>query len=209
MTVKTYSHYRDWPMDEWPWSDFSPREMASKREGALKLDTNAMDRLQALRTRLGRPLLITSAYRSPAHNRAVGGAKNSYHMQGVAFDVRMENHDPAEFEAAARAEGFTGFGFYPRSGFMHIDTGPERTWGNRWKDTETRLPVEPPRQPEKLSENRRAQAAGGIAVASAGVGLADQVTREGGIVDRLQDPSVLLIVVIGVAAWLFWQSWRG
>jgi hypothetical protein len=36
------------------------------------------------------------------------------------------------FEAAARDVGFLGFGFYPRSGFMHIDFGPARQWGERF-----------------------------------------------------------------------------
>ena len=34
------------------------------------------------------------------------------------------------FEAAARAVGFLSFGYYPRSGFMHIDLGPARSWGD-------------------------------------------------------------------------------
>lgn len=36
-------------------------------------------------------------------------------------DASMANHDPAAFEAAARDVGFLGIGFYPRSGFMHVD----------------------------------------------------------------------------------------
>ena len=44
----------------------------------------------------------------------------------------MANHDPEAFEAAARAVGFRGFGFYPRSGFIHIDLGPARNWGERF-----------------------------------------------------------------------------
>ena len=40
-------------------------------------------------------------------------------MEGIAFDVAMANHDPEAFEAAARAIGFQGFGFYPRSGFSN------------------------------------------------------------------------------------------
>lgn len=47
---------------------------------------------------------------------------------GKAFDVVMTNHDPAHFEQAAKAVGFTGFGHYPKSNFMHIDTGPARRW---------------------------------------------------------------------------------
>ena len=53
-------------------------------------------------------------------------------MEGIAFDIAMANHDPEAFEAAARAIGFRGFGFYPRSGFMHIDLGPARSWGKRF-----------------------------------------------------------------------------
>ena len=139
-----YRHYSDYPVDQWRWPSFSPREMASKGEGELKIDNDAMDRLQSLRDKLGRPLLITSAYRSAAHNKRVGGAKASKHMQAIAFDVRMENHDPHEFEEAARSVGFTGFGYYPKSGFMHIDTGPRRSWGTHWPKTETKLPVEAP-----------------------------------------------------------------
>ena len=41
-------------------------------------------------------------------------------MEGIAFDIAMANHDPEAFEAAARAIGFRGFGFYPRSGFINV-----------------------------------------------------------------------------------------
>ena len=59
----------------------------------------------------------------------MGGAPASKHMLGTAFDIAMSNHDPVAFEAAARDVGFLGFGYYPRSGFMHIDLGPARSWG--------------------------------------------------------------------------------
>ena len=99
----------------------SPAAAASTR-----IDAAALDKLQALRDRLGKPLIVRSAYRSPEHNRAVGGAPASKHMLGTAFDISMANHDPAQFEATARAVGFRGFGRYPRSGFMDIDLGPAR-----------------------------------------------------------------------------------
>jgi hypothetical protein len=63
---------------------------------------------------------VRSAYRSPEHNRGVGGAVASGHLDGAAFDIAMANHDPEAFETAARAAGFRSFGFYPRSGFMHM-----------------------------------------------------------------------------------------
>jgi len=54
---------------------------------AIRINTEAMDKLQALRDRQGKPLIVRSAYRSAEHNRAVGGAQASKHMQGTAFDL--------------------------------------------------------------------------------------------------------------------------
>ena len=140
--IINHIHYSRVDMSEWRWPNFQPHELASKREGALMIDTDALDKLQALRTALGQPMTVVSAYRSPAHNKAVGGAKNSYHMKAMAFDIAMHNHDPHEFERLARDAGFTGFGFYPHKGFMHIDIGPARQWGPRWENTQ------PPRKPD-------------------------------------------------------------
>lgn len=137
-------HFSKFPKTKWRWKNFSPRELACKGTGFLLVNENALDKLQALRNELDRPLLITSAYRSPQHNKNVGGATNSLHMQGIAFDVRMENQDPHEFEAAARRIGFTGFGYYPHRGFMHIDTRTRpTTWGTPFPRTITSLPPEP------------------------------------------------------------------
>ena len=107
--------------------DKSPRDVSCRRK--LLINEPALDKLQALRDRLGKPLIVRSAYRSPEHNRAVGGASRSKHLDGAAFDIAMTNHDPVVFAAAAREVGFLGFGFYPRSGFMHVDLGPARQWG--------------------------------------------------------------------------------
>ena len=130
MPTLTCPHWRDVPANTWRWPNFSAAEIACRGTGASKINTEAMDKLQALRDRLGKPLIIRSAYRSQEHNRAVGGAPASKHMQATAFDIAMSNHDPAAFEAAAQAVGFLGFGCYPRSGFMHIDLGPARSWGD-------------------------------------------------------------------------------
>lgn len=50
--------------------------------------------LQRMRDLLGMPLIVSSAYRSPAVNRAVGGASNSQHMQGLAADIRCPAYGP-------------------------------------------------------------------------------------------------------------------
>nr|WP_240517574.1 D-Ala-D-Ala carboxypeptidase family metallohydrolase [Paracoccus salipaludis] len=51
------------------------------------------------------PLIVRSAYRSPKHDRPVGGATRSKHMDGADFDLSMANHAPVTFEAVAREVG--------------------------------------------------------------------------------------------------------
>lgn len=206
---KIYKHWKDYPMKAWRWKNFSPQELACKGTGNLMLDPDTMDKLQALRDRLGRPLIITSAYRSPQHNRNVGGAARSKHMEGIAFDVRQDNHEPAQFIHAAKAVGFTAIGTYPRSGFIHIDTrAGGASWGDPYPASASGLAEVPTRQPESLGENKNAQIAGGIGLAGSGVALADQVSKEGGILDRLQDPMVLIFIIAIAAGWLFWREWK-
>ena len=130
---KVYKNWAVFPMSAWAWPSFSPQELACRGTGQLMVDEASMDKLQALRTMLGKPIILNSAFRSEAHNKKVGGAPNSQHLKAKAFDCRMENWNPAVFEAAARKCGFTGFGYYPKQGFMHIDTGPARVWGTPFK----------------------------------------------------------------------------
>lgn len=126
-----YTDWREVPTREWPWPNFSPEEIACKGSGALLADFDALCRLQGLRYLLGKPVHLNSAYRSEAHNKAVGGSPKSQHLLGRAFDIALPHHGFTrdELTAAARAIGFTGIGQY-RS-FVHVDTGPPRTWDHR------------------------------------------------------------------------------
>jgi hypothetical protein len=181
MTTTYYENWRDVPERDWRWPHFSPAEIACRGTGQLKLHPAALDKLQALRDRLGKPLIIRSAYRSPEHNRAVGGAKASKHMDGTAFDIAMRNHDPAAFEAAAREVGFLGFGYYPRSGFMHIDLGPARTWGEKFPVRSVPFAAETTPTREVLAESRTmkgAGAAGAATIGAAGIEVAQGVLAE-------------------------------
>lgn len=138
-TFKVYDHYDDFPKADWRWKDFKPKELACRGDNKLAVDEDAMDKLQALRDLLGKPIILNSAYRSPAYNRRIGGASKSMHIEARAYDCAMGNHDPARFEAAARQVGFTGFGFYPNHNFIHIDTGRPREWGKRWFDPQEQV----------------------------------------------------------------------
>ena len=181
MTTSYFNHWRDVPAARWRWKNFSPAEIACRGSGSLRIHEEALDTLQALRDRLGKPLIVRSAYRSEAHNRAVGGAPRSKHLDGTAFDIAMANHDPVAFEAAARAVGFLGFGNYPRSGFMHIDLGPARSWGDPFPARPVPFAPELPPAREVLSESRTLRgggAAGAATVGAAGVEVLQDVLAE-------------------------------
>ena len=181
MTTTTFKHWRDVPERSWRWKNFSPAEIACRGTGSIRVHEEALDKLQALRDRLGKPLIVRSAYRSQAHNRAVGGAPRSKHMDGTAFDIAMANHDPVAFEAAARSVGFRGFGFYPRSGFIHVDLGPARQWGERFPVRQTAFAEETPPARETLADSRTMKGSGAAGVATlgaAGVEVAQTVLAE-------------------------------
>ena len=63
------------------------------------IDPNARRLFAALQSQWGSDLQLTSAYRSPGHNARVGGAKNSRHMRGDAFDIDTSGM-PVIFEGA-------------------------------------------------------------------------------------------------------------
>lgn len=89
--------------------------------------------LDALRERLGAPVVPTSVYRSPTYNSAIAGAGASQHMEFNAIDFVVRNHMSPDTWASAlkdmRASGVFsgGIGTYP--GFVHVDTrGNNATW---------------------------------------------------------------------------------
>ena len=198
--IRTFRHFREVPDSAWRWQNFSPAEIACRGTGQLKLHPEAMDKLQSLRDRLGKPLIIRSAYRSPEHNRAVGGAKASKHMEGTAFDIAMANHDPVALEAAARAVGFLGFGYYPRSGFMHIDLGPARTWGERFPVRALPFAPEAPIAREVLAESRTMRGAGAAGLATVG---AAGVEVAQGVLAEAQGAVLPLIPYLDSLRWIF------
>ncbi|QLE85404.1 DUF882 domain-containing protein [Shewanella sp. Scap07] len=76
---------------------------------------------------------VISGYRSPKTNamlaaKSNGVAKKSYHMKGMAMDIAVPGVDLKTLREAAIELKLGGVGYYPRSGFIHVDTGPVRTW---------------------------------------------------------------------------------
>lgn len=102
---------------------FRVSEFASK-DGSevILIDEELVRLLEQIRVWAGAPVTISSAYRSYSHNRAVGGASNSYHVKGQAADIIVSGKTPVEVARFAQAIGARGVGLYTRSRFVHVDT---------------------------------------------------------------------------------------
>ena len=76
---------------------------------------------------------IMSGYRSPVTNdrlrrRNSAAAKGSFHVKGKAVDIRIPGYSTNAVRRVAVELQQGGVGYYPRSKYVHIDTGPVRSW---------------------------------------------------------------------------------
>ncbi|MEQ9487567.1 MAG: DUF882 domain-containing protein [Alphaproteobacteria bacterium] len=101
----------------------------------IDMDIALMHLLHKLRTKVHsrQSFNVISGYRSPATNaklreKSNGVAKKSFHMRGMAIDISLQGCDLHELRDAARELHLGGVGFYPKSGFIHVDTGRPRYW---------------------------------------------------------------------------------
>jgi hypothetical protein len=216
-------HWTQVAKDDWPSIYFSPQEVACRRTGLVMLTADsraALKKLDALRRAMGHPLLLTSGYRSPAHNAAVGGAKGSYHMKGTAFDINMSNVDPHRCEEEARRVGFTGIGIYARSGFLHVDTR-DGYWRGVQQGKEfprrsfNRFATETPATPVVDAAKEAAPVIGIGGMIEAAVAQAEPVLREAapGLPENIQGyiitaAGLLALALIGFRVYKNWKAKR-
>ena len=111
--------------------NFRVEEFACKDgEKVVLIDSELVERLQALRDLLGKPININSAYRTLAHNKKVGGQELSPHLAGQAADIVCPGYPPSEIAKAAETVGFRGIGLYDT--FVHVDVNPRcARWDKR------------------------------------------------------------------------------
>lgn len=106
-------------------ANFKASELACKcgkcGSTGREMDAGFMVKLQTLRDLYERPIHISSGYRCSAHNLAVGGAANSYHLKGRAVDILIpkgeSRYDLCKY--LFQLQYFRGIGFY--DGWVHID----------------------------------------------------------------------------------------
>lgn len=88
--------------------------------------------LEVIRTYFNAAVTINSGYRTPAYNKAVGGARSSAHLTASAADITVEGHSASQVRFAI--EGLIRVGALRNGGlgqyrtFCHYDIGKPRRW---------------------------------------------------------------------------------
>ena len=95
--------------------------------GKADMDEYFMLTLDNLRESYGHPIFLSSGYRCPEHNAAIGGVKGSYHTLGVAVDISIYGKYAYDLLKLIFDMGFEGVGIAQKGPynkrFIHIDKG--------------------------------------------------------------------------------------
>ncbi len=86
--------------------------------------------LSRISSNFGRPVIVTSGYRSPGQNRRAGGARHSYHMSCMAADIKVPGVSPSRIARFARSlPSVGGVGFHTYTTAVHVDVADRvATW---------------------------------------------------------------------------------
>ena len=106
-----------------------------RQNKVIRIDTANLDIISATQTLLdtNEAFELLSGYRTKKTNKMLarvtaGVARNSYHVKGMAADLRMRSRTVNQIGRAAEACKSGGVGRYTNSSFVHIDCGPLRRW---------------------------------------------------------------------------------
>lgn len=114
-------------------SEFDSKDGADMPDEVLANITKLAMNLQVLRDYLGVTIRINSGYRSPEHNKKIGGATNSFHVKGMAGDIQNSTHTPKQIFNAIEHLISTGQmiqgGLKAYATFVHYDI---RGYSARW-----------------------------------------------------------------------------
>lgn len=100
----------------------------------ILIDDKLVELLEFIRNYFNAPVIITSAYRTAAYNKKVGGSPNSQHLKGTAADIIVSGVEPSKVVTVAELflGNSGGIGLYGISGFTHVDT---RANASRWYES--------------------------------------------------------------------------
>lgn len=102
---------------------YAVKEFACKDGSQIVfVDSYLVAILDILRNQVGKPVHINSGYRTPARNKAVGGAKYSYHMRGMAADIRVDGMTAKEIAKKLDKIIPDSCGIIVYNTWVHIDT---------------------------------------------------------------------------------------
>lgn len=97
----------------------------------VPIDIDLAFKLEDIRQHFGKPITVTSGYRTESYNRSIGGTSSSYHCKGRAFDIVVKGVSPYDVAHYAQGLWINGIGCYYDDGFVHIDSRKEPYY---WKN---------------------------------------------------------------------------
>ena len=109
----------------------------SHNDEVKSYDPRTFDVLHTMLAKLNRSssvIEVLCGYRTKETNdalresRTTNAAEHSQHIEGNALDLRVPGIPAVELRDAALSLGAGGVGYYPKSQFIHVDTGPVREW---------------------------------------------------------------------------------
>ena len=128
MTIKAYSKAKDG--NKKLSANFKVKEFAcTDGSDPIFIDSDLVNILQKIRTHFGKSVTITSAYRTPTKNKAVGGTTYSQHLYGKAADIKVSGVTPKKVAAYANTILPKSGGIGTYSTFTHIDVRGQKS---RW-----------------------------------------------------------------------------
>ena len=96
----------------------------------VDIDMRLVKELQKLRDFIGKPINITSGYRTPERNKRIGGSSKSKHMEGIAADIYVDGMSTEELYYIVKHFNFNGIGIY--NYHVHVDVREKKAfWDER------------------------------------------------------------------------------
>lgn len=112
-------------------SEFHSKDGADFPKEVLQNLQKLAVNLDVIREEIGLPIHVNSGYRSTQHNKKIGGAKNSYHVKGMASDLSVRAISPGELKeiivGLMDSKKITAGGVKAYDTFVHYDIRGKKT----------------------------------------------------------------------------------